>query len=259
MRDIKLVLTDLDGTVVQFAKHEVSEVVRQAVIACENAGVMVVPVTGRYREYALPVLELLGFDDYGIFDNGATIQHCKTGEIIWSKWLTPVIIKRVASAIAPYARIIDYGPDHAEHSVASDELELIACVSQPASHIYALIDKANIDTVFQELGRWQDITFYAAPSTEEEFPDALGIQINIVGASKFHAVEVLREILGIDKKHTLAIGDGANDLPLFENAGLKIAMGNSTNELKEQADYVVAAVENDGFAEAMQRFVLAYM
>lgn len=57
MSDIVLILSDVDGTLVQSQKHEVSDVVRQAVIVAEDAGIKVVPVTGRPYEYAKPVIE----------------------------------------------------------------------------------------------------------------------------------------------------------------------------------------------------------
>lgn len=47
-----------------------------------------------------------------------------------------------------------------------------------------------------------------------------------------------------------------SNLPLFENAALKVAMGNATELLKAQADHVVGTAAEDGFAEAMERFVL---
>src|SRR4051812_1705417 len=99
MSEIKLVLTDFDGTVVQFGKHEVSDSVRQAVIACEDKGVKVAAVTGRYFEMAQPVLEVLGFDDLCVFDNGASIMHPRTGELVWSKWLAVEQIKQVAKIL----------------------------------------------------------------------------------------------------------------------------------------------------------------
>jgi hypothetical protein len=69
-------------------------------------------------------------------------------------------------------------------------------------------------------------------------------------------VEALRNITHSLKEQTLAIGDGSNDLSLFQNAGFRVAMGNASDELKDAADYVVGSVDEDGFAEAMDRFVL---
>jgi hydroxymethylpyrimidine pyrophosphatase-like HAD family hydrolase len=85
--DIKLVLTDMDGTIVLPARHEVSIAVRQAVIAAEKAGVAVVPVTGRPYEMAVNVMNVLGFDGLCVVDGGATIREVTTGKAVWSEWI----------------------------------------------------------------------------------------------------------------------------------------------------------------------------
>lgn len=256
MSDVKLVLTDFDGTVAQIGKHIVSERVREAVIACENKGVRMVPITGRYYAAAQPVLEVLGFEDLGIFDNGASIMNCKTGELVWSQWMDPAAIRQVAKILAPAALLIDYTEDHEEHEPADNELERIELVDSPASHVYALLPVKDMEIATTQLARIPGITFYTAISSKANSSDCLGIQVNHNKADKFHGAEALRNLLGIAKEHTLAIGDGDNDVPLFNNAAVKIAMGNATELLKASADYVVASVDEDGFAEAMDRFVL---
>ncbi len=255
MSDIKLVLTDFDGTVVQLHEHEVSERVREAVIACENKGVKVVSVTGRFFAHAQPVLELLGFDGPCIFDNGATIMHARTGEILWSKWLDAETVRQVASIVAPISLLTDYMPDHDVHEPADNELERVQQADQAASHVYARIMTKDVESVDQQLKQIKDVTYYFAPSSDGD-PNHTGLQVNHVKADKFHGVAALCEMLGIDSRHTLAIGDGVNDLPLFQSASVKVAMGNAVGELKAAADYTVATVDDDGFAEAMDRFVL---
>ncbi|MGB4759565.1 MAG: HAD-IIB family hydrolase [Candidatus Saccharimonadales bacterium] len=256
MSDVKLVLTDFDGTVAQMGKHIVSERVREAVIACENKGVRMVPITGRYYAMARPVLEVLGFEDLGIFDNGASIMNCKTGELVWSQWMEPETIRQVAKILAPAALIIDYTEDHEEHEPADNELERIELVDSPASHVYALLPVKDMEVATAQLAKILGITFYTAISSKANSSGCLGIQVNHEKADKFHGAAALREMLGIPKEHTLAIGDGDNDVPLFNNAKYKIAMGNATDLLKDRADHVVASVDDDGFAEAMERFVL---
>lgn len=255
MGNIELVLTDFDGTVVQFGKHEVSERVRESVIACEDRGIKVIPVTGRYFKMAQPVLEVLGFDDLGIFDNGASIMDVKTGELVWSKWLEPEQVKRVAKILAPVSRIIDYNPDHNVHTPADNELEVIDQIDYSASHVFGLVGQNHLAKTAAALRKVPGITFYTAPSTDG-LADCMGFQVNHISADKFHGVHALRDILGISKENTLAIGDGENDHSLFENAGFRVAMGNATEGLKAAADHVVASVDEDGFVEAMERFVL---
>ena len=255
MSDIKLVLTDMDGTVVQLGKHLVSERIREAVIACEDAGVKVAAVTGRPYEMAQPVLEILGFEDLGIFDNGASIRSAKTGELVWSKWLEPAELRTIASVVLPYASKLHYTPEFDYHEVADDEAERIELIDKPAPYVFVLAQKDKIDEISAKLAEVPQITFYTAPSIDG-LDDFKGVQITHIQADKFHGVAALRAITDISKEHILAIGDGDNDVSLFQNAGLKIAMGNATDELKAAADYVVGTVDDDGFAEAMERFVL---
>lgn len=75
-------------------------------------------------------------------------------------------------------------------------------------------------------------------------------------ASKGRALAALAEKLGIEKQEIACIGDGENDLSMFEASGLKIAMGNAVSGLKEQADYITATNNRDGVAEAVYKKIL---
>ena len=65
-----------------------------------------------------------------------------------------------------------------------------------------------------------------------------------------------KRIIVIEKDEVLAIGDGLNDLPLFEAAGTKVAMGNAYDELKALADDITLDVENGGVAAAIGKYLL---
>lgn len=58
----------------------------------------------------------------------------------------------------------------------------------------------------------------------------------------------------IDPKHTAAFGDSMNDLEILKAAGIGIAMGNGLARLKEQADYITAAIDEDGVYKACEHF-----
>jgi Cof subfamily protein (haloacid dehalogenase superfamily) len=75
-------------------------------------------------------------------------------------------------------------------------------------------------------------------------------------ANKGHAVRALAQRLGIAPSTIAVIGDGRNDISMFNVAALAIAMGNADADVKQQAQFVTMSNEDDGFAAAVERWVL---
>lgn len=257
MSNIKLVVTDLDGTVANIGKHEASERVRSAVVACENQGVRIVPVTGRDLDMARSLLLVLGIEGPGVFDNGASIQDIKSGAVLWQCWLSEAKLREVATVIVSYAVRINYESSYDdEHVPASNELERIADAPACGS-VFAQVHSNDVPELSNRLQDISGITFYFSPDLQIDGKAGyVGVQVTCEGADKFHGVQALRKILDIPKEQTLAIGDGTNDLPLFANASVRVAMGNASDDLKAEADHIVASIERDGWADAMEHFVL---
>ena len=75
-------------------------------------------------------------------------------------------------------------------------------------------------------------------------------------ANKGQALATLAERLGVPLERTMALGDGGNDPAMFKRAGLSVAMGQADEAIRKQAMYVTASNEDDGVAQALERFVL---
>ena len=75
-------------------------------------------------------------------------------------------------------------------------------------------------------------------------------------ANKGGVVEFLSRYLHIAPAEIATIGDMPNDVRMFEKSGLSIAMGNASAEVQAQANFVTLSNEEDGFAYAMDKFVL---
>ncbi|MEQ8198981.1 MAG: HAD-IIB family hydrolase, partial [Clostridiaceae bacterium] len=82
------------------------------------------------------------------------------------------------------------------------------------------------------------------------------IEIMAEGTSKGSGVKAFSEILGVDKKEIICIGDHENDISMVTYAGLGIAMGNAVDSLKKVADYVTDDNENSGVGKAINKFIL---
>ena len=76
-------------------------------------------------------------------------------------------------------------------------------------------------------------------------------------ANKGAVVDRLSELLGIKSSEIATIGDMPNDVPMFQRSGLSIAMGNASADVQHSADYVTTSNEDEGFAQAVERFVLS--
>jgi Cof subfamily protein (haloacid dehalogenase superfamily) len=75
-------------------------------------------------------------------------------------------------------------------------------------------------------------------------------------ANKGVVVERLSHYYQIPLEQIATLGDGANDVLMFQRSGLSIAMGNASEEVQRQATYVTASNEDEGFARAVEEFIL---
>lgn len=100
--------------------------------------------------------------------------------------------------------------------------------------------------------------------SKEEFPHliantwggkgevALYGDLGPTGITKRHAIEVLLDYLGADKKDTISFGDAKIDLSMFECCAFNVAMGNGGEEIKAAADYITTDVNDDGLYNAFK-------
>ena len=250
---IRLVVTDLDGTYVPIGSHTPSSANRKAMGALHAAGVTVAAATARPYEMARPLFAGLGLTGPSIFDGGASIRDVETGELLWGEWLELPRLREIAGVLLRQAKTVDFFP---EFRMLPAETVSVDLVARPAPYAWALVNEAAWPEMKQQLEAIPNLNIHPGVGSPDD-PGYIDVQITDIHADKFHALTELREVLGVAPEQTMAIGDSSNDMPLFENAGLKIAMGNAIPGLKVAADYVVGDVAQDGWAEAMNRFVLA--
>jgi Cof subfamily protein (haloacid dehalogenase superfamily) len=75
-------------------------------------------------------------------------------------------------------------------------------------------------------------------------------------ANKGEVVLAMSELLKIPAEEIATIGDMPNDVLMFVKSGISIAMGNASPEVQKSATYVTTSSEEEGFANAMEQFVL---
>jgi hydroxymethylpyrimidine pyrophosphatase-like HAD family hydrolase len=75
-------------------------------------------------------------------------------------------------------------------------------------------------------------------------------------ANKGAVVDYLARRYSIDPQHIATIGDMPNDVLMFARSGVSIAMGNAHREVQRAARHVTTTNDEDGFAYAVERFIL---
>ena len=102
---------------------------------------------------------------------------------------------------------------------------------------------------------------------EIELRDLLGGEASVVRSQKYYlhvthpdankgaVVLALSRILGVPQTEIATIGDGENDVAMFEQGAFSIAMGNASPAVQGRADAVTDAIDEDGFAKAVNRIL----
>lgn len=269
---IRLVVLDIDGTLLG-AGREVSPRTRQAVLAVQHLGVQVALCTGRPAYGCHTVLPQLGLDHGGgIFCDGADVRSPGTGGSIGSFPLD----QDVAAGLVGFARehrlpleLYTDGALWASAPAPGLAIQAARLEIEPRfGDLDALVQRETIlkagmvlegsqRSLSQELaGRW-GVRLHVGIARSPFAPDADFLNLTREGAGKGRALDLLRDHLGLPREAVLAIGDSWNDLPLLQSAGIGVAMGNAVEELRDEADWVTAHLDQDGVAVALERFVLA--
>jgi Cof subfamily protein (haloacid dehalogenase superfamily) len=270
-RDIRLLLADVDGTLVTKDKV-LTPAARAAVQALRGAGVdlaitssrpprglrmLIEPLDlkiaiaglngGLYVEPDLTTPSLTVIERHKL--NLATAT--KTVDLLLDKGLDVWIYTDddwlVRDAAAPHVAretwILQFDPTVV--SAFTDEHLASAIKIVGVSDNHALV--AECETLAQAaLGATA-----SAARSEPHFLD-----VTNPDANKGAVVLTLAKLLNIAPGQIATIGDMQNDVLMFRKSGLSIAMGNASDQVKAQASEVTDTNENDGFAKAVRKFVL---
>lgn len=249
MSEIKLVVTDVDGTMTPQREHKISPRTHEAVAMLWALDKHAAIASSRPVEMAKKVIDLLGFHGPQVIDGGATIYDFDEQKVLWKRWLELTRIQEIVAAILPYAKEIDCFPEM--KMVRIEDFEL-AEVVEDAPYVHVEILRSDKEKVWDALSVLTEIDYSIVGWTD----DLYFVQICDERATKEQGVAKLQELLCVSEEETLAIGDADNDLPLFARAAVRVAMGNATQAVGSAATHHTDTVENDGWAKAIEELVL---
>ena len=258
---IKLIATDIDGTIL-IPEGSFSKRVKNCITKLSENGINVVLVTGRMNSAACLIANELGLKTPVISYQGGLIND--NGKYLYERYLTEEQAEKIIEwGKQENIHLNLYNDDTLYSETDCYEIQRYAgnqhtnYVVKPFSEIkkdkinkLLAIDYHNPDRISQyEKGiRKLFPELYIVKSTP------YFLEFSNPEATKYCAVKFLQNYWGLKEEEILTIGDQNNDISLLKAGGIKIAMGNATEELKDCADYITDTVYNDGFIAAVEEF-----
>jgi len=271
VRDIRLLVLDLDGTILD-QSNRISDAVAQAIDSVKRRGIAVAIATGRRFQSSLPAYDLIGSTLPLICYEGGLIRdrHNGTSHRHWP--LEPRALAKIL--------------DHTEHLSLNGRLsvhfhietdlyvsnlndasskffegstvvpivlsDLRPLLNRATTKVMVLSDDAEIINLLSAHLENSDgrtrITEYRSITLLEVFHPNVNKRVAVTYLAE--------EMLALRPENVMAIGDDVSDIEMLKYAGVGIAMGNAPAAVKACADWVTSTIEKDGVARAIERWIL---
>ncbi|WP_206811137.1 Cof-type HAD-IIB family hydrolase [Paradesulfitobacterium ferrireducens] len=264
---IRLVAMDLDDTLLR-DDWTISSRTVKAIQAAREQGVNLTIATGRMTISAKPYAEQLGVDVPVITYHGALISQALSGEIFFRKVIPSalaaellnrieqqglyaqvylrdrVMVQKVTEWTQEYERIASVNIEEA------DLAAVLAAEPEGVEKILIIDEEARLDAfapvLRESFGRDIHVT-----KSKPFFLELINAEVN-----KGVALAALARKFGVKQEEVMAVGDSLNDVEMITYAGLGVAMGNARPEVRKIADVITGTNEEDGVAQAIERYVL---
>lgn len=251
----KALIADIDGTLVPIKGDgsDIDDETIMSVTAALQNGVQISVATGRGWASTKPVVQKLGIVDLCIIEGGSCIINPSTEKIVWQKALDAQTSSEVAKAFKRYT-----GTKELIKSSGRPERISVKNIDDYALEnrvIYLLgTDKETAMKVKEAIDKLPSVTAnITTPSWAGD--DLFDVHVTNEHGTKKYAIDEWYRLMGITKQETVGLGDSANDLPLFQSVGLKVAVGNATDDLKAEADYIAPSRQDGALKDVIEKYL----
>ncbi len=266
----KLIATDLDETLISH-DHTITQENKDAIQKAIDKGVKIVLATGRGFETVQHTLKDLGLNDkageYVISFNGGALTENKDNTLLELVPLKRELAEEIFTKGKEYGDCI--------HVYTKDKVYVFNMTDEERDYLDGRMpvietDETNLDfidddiikllfvnTDFDYLKSIENDLSYLRDDVDVSYSAQRYIEFNPKGITKGKGLSDLCDLIGIDLKDTIAIGDNFNDLPMIQAAGLGVGVANTNEEMKDLCDVIT---ENDynhsAIAEVIEKFIL---
>ena len=278
MQEIKLIALDLDGTLFN-PEGIITPMTKAELNRAASQGVHTVISTGRPFN-GLPFEQITDTAiEYAITTNGASIYKIAGKECIYENTMTVETVLPILDFILSkeihidlYIDGVGFTPIRCRENIGRLDVPeslrkyMIATrttVEDLVSYVTDCgkgIQKINLNFYPQPDGTFQyqaeTLRFLKSiPTIEVVCGGFNNYEISVAGATKSEGLRQLTALLGVTMEQTMAVGDSENDYSMINAAGVGVAMGNASDDIKAIADYITTTNDKDGVGEAVRHFV----
>lgn len=264
----RLIATDLDGTIVR-SDGEISERTRRALESAEDAGLVVVFVTGRPPRWMKPVADATGHRGLAVCANGAVVYDLHAEEVVQEFPMDAEVARGIAEALRTVVPDVAFAVEacdteargrfgHEPHYRARYEVPpetvvagLDVLLDRP---VLKLLARHSSMSTTELLDAAHEVVGELAVLTTATFSETDGLlELSAAGVTKAFGLERLAAEHGMGPEDVVAFGDMPNDVPMLVWAGHAVAVANAHPDVIAVADEVTATNDEDGVAQVVER------
>lgn len=269
---VKIIATDLDGTLMSPDHLTVSERTKAALKAAHDKGIKIAIATGRALKFTKGVTDQIPFVDYVICSNGASVYDRKAEKFIYTNLISPEITAETVNLLKTlpvYYNVYISGENYVQ--LGSDKFFVNSGLPTEFLEEFAanLIVCDDISVSTAGCGSELIDIFYADSETKKTVFDFLEekglfmtsslagvVSANAVGSDKGTALKGLCDILGLTADEAMTFGDASNDATMLEYAYYSFAMENGDEICKSKARFPAPSNADDGVAQMIEKYAL---
>ena len=263
--EIRMVVSDVDGTLVRNDKSLTGATIA-AVQRLRDAGIAFSIISARPSRGLSHPIETLGIDQPTAAFNGGTVTGPE-GQVLLANRLTDDVAARTVELLQhenvetwvfaddEWLVVDENGPQvPRERRTIGFGPTVLASFASRLARVDKIVAASNDYPLLERLEKTVGDALHGQARAIRSQPYYL--DVTDLKADKGNGVAALADAAGVPLEHVAVLGDGHNDIAMFQRAGLAIAMGQSAPEVRAAATHVTKSNEEDGVADAIERLIL---
>lgn len=258
----KAILSDFDGTLAG-EDHVLSAEDKRAILEFLNKGFIFSIATGRAYEGVIErTCKSLNLMSLQIVRGGSEIVNPADGSVVWGEYVENSVVYEIIEYLLK--RKINFAVEQGKYVYTHNakpfkdlgeganmrKLKDFDAKKTPKILVFPRLSLGQCEEIMQTLTNNYSRINVVKIHKKNKF----GLDINSSKASKFIAVHEFAKLSKIKRKEIVGVGDNYNDYPLLTACGVKVAVGNAVDELKEIADYIAPSQDENAIAGVINKY-----